>query len=272
MTSSECSSSCEKGSPKSMTEFMSKAFEFRFLPIPLPMELGQEKDHVHDDNDELVHVLEEPRSREVSVTGRSPFRSTASSPSLESLLASEIITGDELSPRVRGKSYSTVLPGPLSLSMSTIRGGGPLRRMDDKKDTFAQTLSASDIHAAALADAGKKMDGWDAQSDAVNSSCSSISRDSYRKVNNRRSISGKHSDDMQPLGLTRVISLGAFESPPIYDESDSLRQTTRLRRNRRKTVTSTADFQELRLKFVTEAVQALINKESRVALKAAVGR
>jgi len=73
--------------------------------------------------------------------------------------------------------------------------------------------------------------------------------------------------DLQPLSLTRVVSLGAFESPPIYDTTKSERQTTRLRRDQRKIAVNTSDFQELRLTFAFEAVQALIAKETKAMMK-----
>eukprot|EP01036_Dinobryon_divergens_P022974 gene22974-31280_t len=79
-----------------------------------------------------------------------------------------------------------------------------------------------------------------------------------------RSSSGKSSLD-QAIGLTRVVSLGAFASPPIYDTEKSERQVPRLR-NKRRTVAKTQEFQKLRLEFATKAVASLVTRKRKSQL------
>jgi hypothetical protein len=61
--------------------------------------------------------------------------------------------------------------------------------------------------------------------------------------------------------LTRVVSLAAFSSPPIYDISSSkgARQLRSLRKEKRKSMTATTDYMELRVKFAGEGVQRLVH-------------
>jgi hypothetical protein len=90
-----------------------------------------------------------------------------------------------------------------------------------------------------------------------------------RRVNSQQQSVSAHQQllsDLQPLSLTRVVSLGAFESPAIYDTTKSERQTTRLRRDKRKNAVNTSDFQELRLTFAFEAVVSLVAKETKAML------
>jgi hypothetical protein len=76
--------------------------------------------------------------------------------------------------------------------------------------------------------------------------------------------------NMPPVKLARVISLGAFASPPIYDVDKAERQVTRLRRDKRRNTAKTNEFQELRLTFAMEAVKAVISKEKKSKLLNAV--
>jgi hypothetical protein len=64
--------------------------------------------------------------------------------------------------------------------------------------------------------------------------------------------------------LTRVVSLAAFSSPPIYNISSSkdARQLRSLRKEKRKSMTATTDYMELRVKFAAEGVQRLVHMSS----------
>lgn len=75
---------------------------------------------------------------------------------------------------------------------------------------------------------------------------------------------------MPPVKLARVISLGAFASPPIYDIDKAERQVTRLRRDKRRNTAKTNEFQELRLTFALEAIKAIISKEKKLKNRSAV--
>lgn len=100
------------------------------------------------------------------------------------------------------------------------------------------------------------------------SNLSATATSSYKTNGNAssssKSSSGKSSLD-QAIGLTRVVSLGAFASPPIYDTEKSERQVTRLR-NKRRTVAKTQEFQKLRLEFATKAVAILVTRKRKSQL------
>lgn len=74
---------------------------------------------------------------------------------------------------------------------------------------------------------------------------------------------------LPPVKLARVISLGAFASPPIYDVDKAERQVTRLRRDKRRNTAKTSEFLELRLTFAMEAIKAVISKEKKAKLRSA---
>mmetsp|Transcript_18597 Transcript_18597/g.25686 ORF Transcript_18597/g.25686 Transcript_18597/m.25686 type:complete len:927 (+) Transcript_18597:506-3286(+) len=64
-----------------------------------------------------------------------------------------------------------------------------------------------------------------------------------------------------PIALTRVASLGAFASPPIYDTDKSERQVPRLH-HKRLSVAKTQLFQSLRLDFALKAIRSYVARNS----------
>ena len=67
--------------------------------------------------------------------------------------------------------------------------------------------------------------------------------------------------------LSRVVSFGAFESPPLYNLAKSERQVARLKQEKRKLIAKTTEFQLLRLNFTNESITSMINKETRKRIK-----
>jgi hypothetical protein len=67
----------------------------------------------------------------------------------------------------------------------------------------------------------------------------------------------------QTIALTRVASLGAFASPPIYDTDKSERQVPRLH-HKRLNVAKTPMFQSLRLDFTLKAIRSYVARNSIV--------
>lgn len=77
----------------------------------------------------------------------------------------------------------------------------------------------------------------------------------------------KPMNQVLPIGLTRVVSFGAFDSPPIYDTAKVGRQFLKLRRERRKDIEKLPAFQNQKLKFGLESVAALVQKERRAKVE-----
>ena len=78
--------------------------------------------------------------------------------------------------------------------------------------------------------------------------------------------------------MPRVTSFGAFESPPLYGGPDSTgfggmggpraeRQLAHMRKERRRALASTAEFQKQRLVFVRDALLSLVSKEARAKIR-----
>jgi hypothetical protein len=64
----------------------------------------------------------------------------------------------------------------------------------------------------------------------------------------------------KPVAFTRVVSLGAFTSPVLYDINKS---SGLLKSDRRKIAVQTPEFLSLRLSFAKEAIHSSILKASR---------
>lgn len=67
--------------------------------------------------------------------------------------------------------------------------------------------------------------------------------------------------------LPRVASFGAFDSPPLYDVQSSERQVSKLRKERRRALTATQEYQQLRLVFAKESVTNIVSRELRAKVK-----
>jgi hypothetical protein len=65
----------------------------------------------------------------------------------------------------------------------------------------------------------------------------------------------------QSLGLTRVVSFNAFESPALYEVDRSDRHFNRLKREKRKLSAKSPEFQELRMNFAKEAIIKTISTQ-----------
>jgi len=67
--------------------------------------------------------------------------------------------------------------------------------------------------------------------------------------------------------ISRVVSFGAFESPPLYSLPKAERRIARLRQEKRKVIARTSEFLSLRLSFTMEALSAMVHKEARRQLE-----
>jgi len=67
--------------------------------------------------------------------------------------------------------------------------------------------------------------------------------------------------------ISRVVSFGAFESPPLYSLPKAERRIARLRQEKRKVIARTREFLSLRLSFTMEALSAMVHKEARRQLE-----
>jgi len=63
--------------------------------------------------------------------------------------------------------------------------------------------------------------------------------------------------------ISRVVSFGAFESPPLYSIPKAERRVARLRQEKRKVIARTSEFLSLRLSFTQEALSSMVHKEAR---------
>ena len=85
----------------------------------------------------------------------------------------------------------------------------------------------------------------------------------------RRSSSRCGADSAIPAAIpatasiSRVVSFGAFESPPLYSLPKAERRVARLRQEKRKVIARTSEFLSLRLSFTQEALSSMVHKEAR---------
>lgn len=64
--------------------------------------------------------------------------------------------------------------------------------------------------------------------------------------------------------LPRVVSFNAFESPAIYDIDEKTdRQFQRLKKERRRTMSKSLEFQDMRLRFTLEAIDQMVTRRIR---------
>lgn len=242
ITSSEYNSSNEYGSPKSSMcqQTLSKANSSDTLSILAPSASVTPQPLNERACASSVNTTASERSVSFSPIDKPAQRMLKLDTAVKVFDSSKV---KEVSPF----SGEKLLEGSASLKPRALSSGDEEHRSNDEDD-YDDHVPFNDMNSSI-----KPLATYLFPSGGLSSSSSST-----KKSNS----SSSKSSLSQPIALTRVVSLGSFTSPPIYDTEKSERQVTRLR-NKRRSVAKTQEFQRLRLEFATKAVHSLVVRKRR---------